>query len=216
MIYVVSFYGYLVPLITPLTIFAFITQYWVDKRNLLRLFSSPVDLGYFLTDLIWKALELTLLLHSLGHIVWSHSLHLHPSEMSQFCNYACLVVPLIYTLWILFIPRHMQILTEKFDAGGNETYTGTYQEQYEKFSKTYKSSNPATSFVDKKISLQEDLIARYTNYSILEAQRIQYKKKFVPENERVLEAIWQNTEDETTIEKFNQTTKDDFTTIFCW
>ena len=75
MIYIVAFYGYLVPLITPLTIIAFAIQYWVDKYNLFRRFSSPVDLGYYLTDLIWKALELTLLLHALGHILWSHSLH---------------------------------------------------------------------------------------------------------------------------------------------
>ena len=71
MIYIVAFYGYLVPLITPMTIIAFIAQYWVDKRNLFRLFSSPIDLGYYLTDMIWKALELTLLLHAIGHIMWS-------------------------------------------------------------------------------------------------------------------------------------------------
>lgn len=54
MIFIISFYGYLVPLTVPIIIIAFIFQYWIDKINLLKRFSSPVDLGYFLTDLIWK------------------------------------------------------------------------------------------------------------------------------------------------------------------
>ena len=56
MIYVISFYGYLVPMIVPITILAFIAEYWVDKYNLFNRFSSPVDLGYYLTNLVWKAL----------------------------------------------------------------------------------------------------------------------------------------------------------------
>jgi hypothetical protein len=54
MVFIVSFYGYLVPLTVPIIIIAFIAQYWIDKYNLLKRFSSPVDMGYFLTDLIWK------------------------------------------------------------------------------------------------------------------------------------------------------------------
>lgn len=56
MVYVVCFYGYLVPLIIPITIIAFALQYWVDKYNLLKKFSSPVDLGYRLTKKMWTAL----------------------------------------------------------------------------------------------------------------------------------------------------------------
>jgi len=52
----VCFYGYLVPLIIPITIIAFALQYWVDKYNLLKKFSSPVDLGYRLTKKMWTAL----------------------------------------------------------------------------------------------------------------------------------------------------------------
>ena len=71
MIYVISFYGYLVPMIVPMTILAFIAEYWVDKYNLFNRFSSPVDLGYYLTNLVWKAFEITLLMKAAGHLVWS-------------------------------------------------------------------------------------------------------------------------------------------------
>lgn len=56
MVYIISFYGYMVPLSTPIIIVYFIAQYWIDKYNLLRRFSSPVDMSYLLTDLIWKSL----------------------------------------------------------------------------------------------------------------------------------------------------------------
>lgn len=55
MVYVIAFYGYLVPLTVPITIIAFALQYWIDKRNLLTKFSSPVDLGYSLTRKMWMA-----------------------------------------------------------------------------------------------------------------------------------------------------------------
>ena len=35
MIYICSFYGFLIPGITPILLIAFGMQYWVDKRNLL-------------------------------------------------------------------------------------------------------------------------------------------------------------------------------------
>jgi hypothetical protein len=55
MVYLISFYGYMIPLATPIILVYFIFQYWIDKYNLLRRFSSPVDMGYFLTNSIWKA-----------------------------------------------------------------------------------------------------------------------------------------------------------------
>ena len=121
MIYIVAFYGYLVPLISPITVLAFVAQYWTDKYNLLRKFSSPVDLGYYLTDLIWKGLELTLILHSLGHILWASSLHHNYMSMSQISGYICLGLSTLYTIWILFFNKHMQLFVEKF-----ETTNGIY------------------------------------------------------------------------------------------
>ena len=167
------------PLITPLTILAFALQYWVDKYNLFRRFSSPIDLGYYLTDLIWKAVELTLILNSLGHMLWSYSLHKEPSMMNKVSGFVCLGISLLYTIWILGFPKSLQTLTDRF-LKSNGIHIGTYQEEVKKFSKTYQTLNPATSFADKGLNLEEDLIARFTDYSILEAQRILYRKKFIP------------------------------------
>ena len=43
--FVVSFYGYIAPLATPIMIAIFFVQYWVDKYNLFRRYSSPIDFG---------------------------------------------------------------------------------------------------------------------------------------------------------------------------
>ena len=43
--FVVSFYGFIVPSATVIMIGIFFLQYWVDKYNLLRRYSSPVDFG---------------------------------------------------------------------------------------------------------------------------------------------------------------------------
>jgi len=72
MIFICSFYGYLLPLITPILIMAFAIQYWVDKLNLSRNYSSPVDMGYHLTEFTWKAFEMSLLLFVLGHLIWGN------------------------------------------------------------------------------------------------------------------------------------------------
>lgn len=96
MVYVICFYGYLVPLIIPITIFAFTLQYWVDKYNLFRRFSSPVDLGYYLTRKMWMAFELSLLFRVVGHYVWSYYLHHHPTILSHVMNFVCIFLSLVY------------------------------------------------------------------------------------------------------------------------
>ena len=105
--------------------------------------------------------------------------------MTQVCDYVTLGASTLYTIWILVFNKQLQLLVDKFESK-NTIHIGTYQEEVDKFSKTYKTLNPATSFAERALNLEEDLIARFTDYSILEAQRIQYRKKFVPENEAVL------------------------------
>ena len=43
--FVVSFYGFIAPTATPVLIYIFCLQYWVDKYNLFRRYSCPVDFG---------------------------------------------------------------------------------------------------------------------------------------------------------------------------
>ena len=43
--FTVSFYGFLVPSITPILIIVFVIQYWIDKYNLFKRYSCPIDFG---------------------------------------------------------------------------------------------------------------------------------------------------------------------------
>jgi len=52
--FVVSFYGFIVPSATLIMIAIFFIQYWVDKYNLFRRYSSPVDFGSELIKWIFK------------------------------------------------------------------------------------------------------------------------------------------------------------------
>lgn len=88
-------------MIVPIIIVAFSLQYWVDKRNLLRKFSSPVDLGYHLTKKMWVAVELSLLFRVIGHIVWGFYLH-HPTALSRIINYICTFISIVYLI-IVFV-----------------------------------------------------------------------------------------------------------------
>lgn len=45
--FTISFYGFLVPLATPIAIVIFFLEYWVDKYNLFRR-SAPIDFGFVL------------------------------------------------------------------------------------------------------------------------------------------------------------------------
>lgn len=110
MIFIISFYGYLVPLGVPIVIIAFIFQYWIDKYNLLRRFSSPVDMGYFLTDLIWKGFEATLILRPIGSFVWGYKIHPNPSKLSIICNFVSLGLSLAYLILAIFYSKKLDEL----------------------------------------------------------------------------------------------------------
>lgn len=104
MIYIISFYGFLVPLTVPITIVAFALQYWVDKNNLFKKCSSPVDLGFSLTSKMWMALELSLLFTAIGHFVWSLSLKYHSPLEGKIINYVSIFLSIAYTV-LVFVFR---------------------------------------------------------------------------------------------------------------
>jgi hypothetical protein len=137
MIYISAFYGYLVPLIVPLTMIAFLFQYWLDKYNILKRFSSPVDLGYGLTETMWKALELTLLLRLLGHWIWSSYLHPIPTVVSLTCNALTSVLSLAYMVIVFVFPQVLKTMVEMFAT--EEIYSEAYDQVKHHFSKTYQS-----------------------------------------------------------------------------
>jgi hypothetical protein len=53
-ILLVSFYAVMVPAGVGLLALIFIGQYWIDKYNLFRKFSCPLDFDFFLTRLAFK------------------------------------------------------------------------------------------------------------------------------------------------------------------
>lgn len=105
MIYICSFYGYLLPAITPILLVAFSIQYWVDKFNLLKRCSSPIDMGYFLTKLTWISFEMSLVLYVLGHLVWSKYFYQTLKTTSIIYNYTNLGLAVGYVAFVSFFPE---------------------------------------------------------------------------------------------------------------
>ena len=69
-------------------------------------------------------------------------------------------------IWVLFFSKSMQTFVDRFE-NKNKIHVGTYQQEHKKFSKTYNTLNPATAFAERQKTLEEDIIARFTDYSIL-------------------------------------------------
>lgn len=68
--FVVSFYGFIAPITTPILICIFAIQFWVDKYNLFKRFSCPVDFGVELIKKIFTIFETSILLFVIGHLMW--------------------------------------------------------------------------------------------------------------------------------------------------
>lgn len=149
MIFIISFYGYLVPLAVPLIIIAFIVQYWIDKYNLLKRYSSPVDMGYFLTDLIWKCFEATLILRPIGNYVWGYKIHSNATIISHICNFMALALSLAYFISVIFFSKKIDAVMEYFTSEIH-LRKDSYTRVQDSFEKTFESENPATSFLEKQ------------------------------------------------------------------
>lgn len=95
--FVISFYGILVPLATPILVLIFFLQFWVDKYNLFRRFSYPVDLGPSLNRMIIKIFELSMLMAAVGHMVWDATIHYDSSASFKTINIINLAIAGLYT-----------------------------------------------------------------------------------------------------------------------
>lgn len=114
MIYICSFYGFLIPAITPILIIAFSLQFWVDKRNLLHRCSSPIDMGYFLTKLIWSCFEMSLVLFVLGHWIWGSFFYSQQNDITKIFNYTNFGFAVGYVLIVIFFPETIDKFTSIF------------------------------------------------------------------------------------------------------
>jgi hypothetical protein len=68
--FVVSFYGFVAPTAVPVLIMIFAIQFWVDKYNLFKRFSCPVDFGAELIKKIFIMFETSIFIFVIGHYVW--------------------------------------------------------------------------------------------------------------------------------------------------
>ena len=106
--FVVAFYGFVVPFATPIVIIIFFLQYWVDKYNLFKRFSSPAPFGVDLIRLILKCFEFSLLFFTIGFLFWDHIIHFDPSTTSRILNIVNLAITVIYASFIIFVPPSMK------------------------------------------------------------------------------------------------------------
>ena len=65
------FYFYLVPVGVLATAVIFGIQFWIDKVKLFKLSSEYKELGFFLSKVIFKVFESSLLIFTIGNLIFS-------------------------------------------------------------------------------------------------------------------------------------------------
>ena len=108
MIYLISFYGLLVPFSAPVLVLLFGIHYWVDKYVLFAKMSNPVDYGYGLTQFILKSLECSVLIMAVGNWYWSGVLHHLETRYSSYLSTGSILLVLVYLMISLFCPSYIK------------------------------------------------------------------------------------------------------------
>jgi hypothetical protein len=70
MVFLVSFYAVIAPAAVMMLIVIFTIQYWIDKYNLFRRYSCPLDFNIDLTKLVFKAFECSILIFAIGTFIF--------------------------------------------------------------------------------------------------------------------------------------------------
>jgi hypothetical protein len=108
MTFLVLFYSLLVPIAVPITLILFVMQYWLDKYNLFRRLSSPVDLGYMLVSLILNIFKWYVLVLSLGNLYWHLMIcsKMHRVSIAIYIINIVIAIIAIAIHWLL--PKHTE------------------------------------------------------------------------------------------------------------
>jgi len=77
MVFLVSFYGYLVPVTTPIVFGFFILLYWVDKYNAFKR-SSLDSFDDSRGDLIFAIIQISVFLSAVSYFIWDLSIQQEP------------------------------------------------------------------------------------------------------------------------------------------
>lgn len=100
--FVISFYGYLVPSYTLVLIFLFFIHYYVDKYNLFRRFSSPIEFSQSLRNHILRAFELCVFIYAFSYFFWDMAIHFDSSLKYRILNWINLLIATVYCSLSLF------------------------------------------------------------------------------------------------------------------
>jgi hypothetical protein len=96
------FYFYLVPVGVLATAVIFGIQFWIDKVKLFKLSSEYKELGFFLSKVIFKVFESSLLIFTIGNLIFSAVIY--GSNRIDLINLISLGIAFVYTCFILLAP----------------------------------------------------------------------------------------------------------------
>lgn len=144
-VYVVSFYGFLVPVACPILIIFFFIQYWVDKYNLFRRFSSTSPFGQDLIFTIMKSFEISLFLFVAGFFIWDSVIHYDSKPVYKTINIVNLSISGLYVCFSILVPRHIKAKCLGEDNVSYERLPYSYYRSQNTFEKTFWRESPATA-----------------------------------------------------------------------
>ena len=147
-IFVVSFYAYITPLATPITAAIFLVQYWVDKFNLFRRFSCPVNFNYRLSRFIITIFECSVFLFALGNFIFAPEVHSEEYLKWSAVNWITIAIALAYVLAVLLLPKKWEDKIFNFGELENMPYSTCIKQGL--FNKVYWLSNPGTNFAKEQ------------------------------------------------------------------
>ena len=94
----------MVPAGVGLLALLFVAQYWVDKYNLFRRFSCPLDFSFFLTRLAWKAFECSLLVFAVGTFIFDLEIRVNDEPKYKLINLINIGIAGLYLFVAVFGP----------------------------------------------------------------------------------------------------------------
>jgi hypothetical protein len=104
----VSFYAVMVPAGVGILALIFIAQYWLDKYNLFRRFSCPLDFNFFLTRLAWKAFECSLLVFTVGTFIFDMQIRIDSEPKYKLINLVSVAIAGAYVYFAVFGPDWLE------------------------------------------------------------------------------------------------------------
>ncbi len=101
-IYICMFYFYIIPVGVLATAVIFGIQYWIDKYKLFNNSSDHKDLGFFLSKVIFKVFECSLLVFTVGNLIFSAVIS--GENRIDMINLISFGIALVYTFIFVLFP----------------------------------------------------------------------------------------------------------------